>query len=257
MGRTSGVRVGPYQCLTIGAPIKSDPLRSTPHTRTKQRKMRRAFPAKEAKEGVGVPNMRLASKFAEQAFVGSSPCALVRPSRGLLGAFIMGAVDQSYLIILLPLWLTIPPYAPTMLVVLASRRAFAVGGCRPYLCQVSLYEHWRPRISGWLPASDRPRRRASCPRARSNSYAKNRSNLYAKNRSNSTRKTGAQIIRFDPGPKTEPMNLDRPITYCFAASSTDLTHSSHPHPNPHELVCLPVAVVCIVEVRWRFSRQDP
>ncbi|RZS28274.1 hypothetical protein BHM03_00061848 [Ensete ventricosum] len=42
-------------------------------------------------------------------------------------AFIVGVVDHSYLITLLPLWLTIPSYPPAMLVVLAMRRAFAGG----------------------------------------------------------------------------------------------------------------------------------
>ncbi|RWV90567.1 hypothetical protein GW17_00047212 [Ensete ventricosum] len=154
-----------------------------------------------------------ASKFAEQAFAGSGPCALVRPPRGLLGtewelvwmsgdseldlggrllewwspgeegvvqlrsaagsckkvgsgagAFIVGVVDHSYLMTLLPLWLIIPTYPPTMLVVLAMRRAFAVGGCRPYLCQVGCTSTDAPRISGRLPALGRPRRRAICPR---------------------------------------------------------------------------------------------
>ncbi|RZS26774.1 hypothetical protein BHM03_00060165 [Ensete ventricosum] len=80
------------------------------------------------------------------------------------GAFIVGDVDHSYLITLLPLWLTIPPYPPTMLVVLAMRRAFAIGGCRPYLCQVGCTSTGAPRISGRLPTSFRPRRRDSCPR---------------------------------------------------------------------------------------------
>ncbi|RWV79123.1 hypothetical protein GW17_00059794 [Ensete ventricosum] len=66
----------------------------------------------------------------------------------------MGAVDQSYLITLLSLWLTIPPYAPTMLAVLANRRAFAVGGSRPYLCQVGCTSTGAPRISGRLPAGN-------------------------------------------------------------------------------------------------------
>ncbi|RZS12997.1 hypothetical protein BHM03_00044515 [Ensete ventricosum] len=52
----------------------------------------------------------------------------------------------------------------TMLVVLAMRRAFAGGGCRSYLCQVGCTTTGAPRISGRLPASDRPRRRGSCPR---------------------------------------------------------------------------------------------
>ncbi|RZR88222.1 hypothetical protein BHM03_00015750 [Ensete ventricosum] len=155
--------------------------------------------------------MRPASKFAEQAFASSGPCALARPPRGLLGtewelvcmsgdseldlggrllewwspgeegvvqlrsaagsskkvgsgAFILGVVDHSYLITLLPLWLTLPPYPPIMLAVLAMRRAFAVGGCRPYLCQVGCTSTGAPRISDRLPASGRPRRRASYPR---------------------------------------------------------------------------------------------
>ncbi|RWW50565.1 hypothetical protein BHE74_00043175 [Ensete ventricosum] len=97
--------------------------------------------------------MRPAFKFAEQAFAGSGPCALARPPRSLLGAewelvpmsgdselglegrllewwrdFIVGVVDHSYLITLLPLWLTILSYPPAMLAVLAMRRAFAGGG---------------------------------------------------------------------------------------------------------------------------------
>ncbi|RWW33995.1 hypothetical protein GW17_00001275 [Ensete ventricosum] len=80
------------------------------------------------------------------------------------GAFIVSAVDHSYLITLLPLWLTIPLYPPTMLDVLAMRRVFAVGGCRPYLCQVGCTSTGAPRISGRLLASGRPRRRASCSR---------------------------------------------------------------------------------------------
>ncbi|RZR99534.1 hypothetical protein BHM03_00029099 [Ensete ventricosum] len=79
-------------------------------------------------------------------------------------AFIVGVVDHSYLITLLPLWLTIPSYPPAMLAVLVMRRAFAGGGCRPYLCQVGCTSTGAPRISGWLPASGRPRRRASCPK---------------------------------------------------------------------------------------------
>ncbi|RWV83274.1 hypothetical protein GW17_00055146, partial [Ensete ventricosum] len=87
-------------------------------------------------------------------------------------AFIVGVVDHWYLITLLCLWLTIPLYTLTMLVVLATRRAFAGGGAdltcvrstiRPlappvypagYLRRVGhvggpavsgqLYDHWRP-----------------------------------------------------------------------------------------------------------------
>ncbi|RWV78096.1 hypothetical protein GW17_00060997 [Ensete ventricosum] len=80
------------------------------------------------------------------------------------GAFIVGVVDHSYLITLLPLWLTIPSYPPAMLAVLAMRRAFAGGGCRLYLCQVGCTSTGAPRISDRLLASGRPRRRASCPR---------------------------------------------------------------------------------------------
>ncbi|RZS15900.1 hypothetical protein BHM03_00047820, partial [Ensete ventricosum] len=78
--------------------------------------------------------MRSASEFAEQALAGSGPCALAHPwsSRyrvgARAGAFIVGVVDHSYLITLLRLRLTIPSYTPTMLVVLATRRAFAGGG---------------------------------------------------------------------------------------------------------------------------------
>ncbi|RRT35661.1 hypothetical protein B296_00051030 [Ensete ventricosum] len=51
-----------------------------------------------------------------------------------------------------------------MLTVLAMRRAFAGGGCRPYLCQVGYTTTGAPRISGRLPALGRSRQRASCPR---------------------------------------------------------------------------------------------
>ncbi|RZS03197.1 hypothetical protein BHM03_00033374 [Ensete ventricosum] len=128
------------------------------------------------------------SSFGHVAGCGMGPCALARPPRGLLDTewelvrmsgdselglegrllewrdFIVGAVDHSYLITLLPLWLIILPYSPTMLVVLAMRPAFAGGGCRPYLCQVCCTSTGAPGISGRLPASGRPRRRASCPR---------------------------------------------------------------------------------------------
>ncbi|RZR76562.1 hypothetical protein BHM03_00001418 [Ensete ventricosum] len=52
----------------------------------------------------------------------------------------------------------------TMLAALAMRCAFARGGCRPYLCHVGCTTTDTPRISDWLPASDRPCRWASCPR---------------------------------------------------------------------------------------------
>ncbi|RWW75665.1 hypothetical protein BHE74_00016300 [Ensete ventricosum] len=74
--------------------------------------------------------MRSTSEFAEQAIAGSGPCALASSPVvfSVQRAFIVGAVDHSYLITLLCLRLTIPPYTPTMLVVLATRRAFASGG---------------------------------------------------------------------------------------------------------------------------------
>ncbi|RWW42818.1 hypothetical protein BHE74_00051590 [Ensete ventricosum] len=84
--------------------------------------------------------MRSASEFAEQVLAGSGSCALARPwsSRygmgARAGAFIVDTVDHSYLITLLHLWLTMPSYPPTMLAVLAMRRAFAG----------RLYDHWRP-----------------------------------------------------------------------------------------------------------------
>ncbi|RRT54607.1 hypothetical protein B296_00015570 [Ensete ventricosum] len=53
---------------------------------------------------------------------------------------------------------------PTMLVVLAVRRAFAGGGCQPYLCQVGCTTTDVLRITGRLPGSVRPHRRASRPR---------------------------------------------------------------------------------------------
>ncbi|RZS24306.1 hypothetical protein BHM03_00057357 [Ensete ventricosum] len=57
------------------------------------------------------------------------------PRKGA-GAFIVSAVDHSYLVTLLPLWPTIPSYPSTTPIVLAVRRASAGRGCRPYLCQV-------------------------------------------------------------------------------------------------------------------------
>ncbi|RRT46676.1 hypothetical protein B296_00051445 [Ensete ventricosum] len=52
------------------------------------------------------------------------------------GAFIVSVVDHSYLVALLLLWPTMPPYPSTTLAVPVVRRAFAGRGCRPYLCQV-------------------------------------------------------------------------------------------------------------------------
>ncbi|RRT38096.1 hypothetical protein B296_00052667 [Ensete ventricosum] len=93
------------------------------------------------------------------------PYAPIPPARCVgARAFIVGVVDHSYLITLLHLWLAMPSYPPTMLAVLAMRRAFAGGGSRPYLCQVGCTTTGAPRIFGRLPASGRPRRRANCPR---------------------------------------------------------------------------------------------
>ncbi|RWW53236.1 hypothetical protein BHE74_00040293 [Ensete ventricosum] len=50
------------------------------------------------------------------------------------GAFIVSAIGYSYLISLLPLFLTISSYLSTTPVVLAMRHAPAGKGCRPYLC---------------------------------------------------------------------------------------------------------------------------
>ncbi|RWW02773.1 hypothetical protein GW17_00034117 [Ensete ventricosum] len=57
------------------------------------------------------------------------------PRRGA-GAFIVSAVDHSYLVTLLLLWPTMSSYPFITLAVLAVRRAFAGRGCRPYLRQV-------------------------------------------------------------------------------------------------------------------------
>ncbi|RWW39720.1 hypothetical protein BHE74_00054917 [Ensete ventricosum] len=62
-------------------------------------------------------------------------------------AFIVGAVDHSYLITLLLLWLTMLSYSSTMLVVLVMRREFAGRGCRPYLCQVGCTSTIAPHTS--------------------------------------------------------------------------------------------------------------
>ncbi|RWV86886.1 hypothetical protein GW17_00051170 [Ensete ventricosum] len=134
----------------------------------------------KCERGVSLKNQ--SRRIVQQAFTGLGPCALARPPCDLLWrrvelvrmsgdsgldskrAFIVGVVDHSYLITLLPLWLIIPPYPPTMLAVLAMRRAFTGGGCRPYMCQVCCTSTGAPGIFGRSPASGRPRRRASCPR---------------------------------------------------------------------------------------------
>ncbi|RZR94728.1 hypothetical protein BHM03_00023486 [Ensete ventricosum] len=53
--------------------------------------------------------------------------------RGGVGAFIASVVGHSYMISLLPLFLTKSSYLSTMHVVLVMRRAPAGEGCRPYL----------------------------------------------------------------------------------------------------------------------------
>ncbi|RWV91646.1 hypothetical protein GW17_00046057 [Ensete ventricosum] len=68
---------------------------------------------------------------------------------------------------ILPLLLTMSSYLSTTPVVLAVRRAPAGEGCRPYLCQVGCTTTDTPiPAPDRLPASGRPRRRASCPMAR-------------------------------------------------------------------------------------------
>ncbi|RZR92170.1 hypothetical protein BHM03_00020428 [Ensete ventricosum] len=80
------------------------------------------------------------------------------------GAYIVGGVDHLYLATWLPLWLTMPSYTTTTPVVLAVVRPL---GIRPYLCQVGRTTTGAPiPASDQLPASGRPRRRASCPRER-------------------------------------------------------------------------------------------
>ncbi|RZR86039.1 hypothetical protein BHM03_00013163, partial [Ensete ventricosum] len=99
-------------------------------------------------------------------------------------AYIVGVVGHSYLATLLPLWLTMSSYPSTTPAVLAVRQAPAGKGvdltcvrsvvrstvrplgCRPYLCQVGRTIAGAPILtSDQLPASGRPRRQASCPRA--------------------------------------------------------------------------------------------
>ncbi|RWW43927.1 hypothetical protein BHE74_00050356 [Ensete ventricosum] len=83
--------------------------------------------------------MRFASKFAEQALASLGPCALARPWSSQYGvgaragAFIVGAVDHSYLITLLHLRLTMPssavrPLAPPVYPAGYLRRVGHIGG---------------------------------------------------------------------------------------------------------------------------------
>ncbi|RZS24747.1 hypothetical protein BHM03_00057860 [Ensete ventricosum] len=98
-----------------------------------------------------------------------------------LGSGGMGVVDHPYMATWLPLWLTMPSYTPTTPDVLTVRDA-STGkgisltcvrsavrplGIRPYLCQVDRTTIGAPiPASDQLPASSRPRRRASCPKKR-------------------------------------------------------------------------------------------
>ncbi|RWV89840.1 hypothetical protein GW17_00047994, partial [Ensete ventricosum] len=100
---------------------------------------------------------------------------------GTTGDYIVGVVGHPYLATLLPLWLTMPSYTSPTLAVLAVRHA-STGkgvdltcvrsvvrplGIRPYLCQVDSTTAGVPILaSDQLLASGRPRRRASCSRAR-------------------------------------------------------------------------------------------
>ncbi|RWW11570.1 hypothetical protein GW17_00024810 [Ensete ventricosum] len=105
--------------------------------------------------------------------------AIPLPRRGA-GAYIVGVVGHPYLATLLPLWLTMSSYTSTTPAVLAVRHA-STGkgvdltcvwstvrplGIRPYLCQVGLATTGALILtSDQLPASGRPHRRASYPRA--------------------------------------------------------------------------------------------
>ncbi|RRT39185.1 hypothetical protein B296_00046800 [Ensete ventricosum] len=81
--------------------------------------------------------------------------------------FIVSVVVHSYLISILPLLLTMSSYLSTTPVILAMRHAPVGEGCRPYLCQVGYTTTDAPiPVPDRLPMSGRPRRRASCPRAR-------------------------------------------------------------------------------------------
>ncbi|RZR76734.1 hypothetical protein BHM03_00001614 [Ensete ventricosum] len=85
--------------------------------------------------------MCFAFKYAEQAFAGPGPCALVRPLHNLFGTERNWSFYSGCCGLFVPNDLTAfmthhaaAPFA--MPVVLVVRRAPAGGGCRPYLCQV-------------------------------------------------------------------------------------------------------------------------
>ncbi|RRT31581.1 hypothetical protein B296_00047188 [Ensete ventricosum] len=82
-------------------------------------------------------------------------------------AYILSVIGHPYLATLLPLWLIIPSYPSTTPVVLAVRHAF-VGKGVDLTCVRSVVRPLAPPIlaSDQLPASGRPRQRASCPRER-------------------------------------------------------------------------------------------
>ncbi|RWV81788.1 hypothetical protein GW17_00056762 [Ensete ventricosum] len=91
--------------------------------------------------------------------------AIPLPCRGAR-TFIVSDVGHSYLIILLPLRLTISSYLSTMPLVLAVRRASTGKECRPYLCHVGCTTTDSPILaSDQLPASGQPRWRANYSRA--------------------------------------------------------------------------------------------
>ncbi|RRT40455.1 hypothetical protein B296_00056293 [Ensete ventricosum] len=71
--------------------------------------------------------------------------AIPLPRRGA-GAFIVSAVDPSYLITLLPLRLTMSSYLSTMPLMFVVRRASTDKECRPYLCQVGCTTTDAPHI---------------------------------------------------------------------------------------------------------------
>ncbi|RWW29671.1 hypothetical protein GW17_00005795 [Ensete ventricosum] len=88
--------------------------------------------------------------------------AIPLPRRGA-GAFIVSAVDPSYLITLLPLRLTMSSYLSTMPLVLAVRRAFTDKECRPYLSSLEITP---PHTHLWLLSSVDGRTRPPAVRSR-------------------------------------------------------------------------------------------
>ncbi|RWW18791.1 hypothetical protein GW17_00017207 [Ensete ventricosum] len=110
--------------------------------------------------------------------VSSVVCFLIPLPRRGAGAYIVGVVNHPYLATWLPLWLTMSSYTSTTPVVLTVRDASTgkgIGltyvrstvrspGIQLYPCQVGCTTTGAPiPASDQLPASGRPRRRASCP----------------------------------------------------------------------------------------------